>query len=130
MIFRRVMEHLRRQHWAGVFIELAIVVLGVFLGLQVNNWNTERGEKAAEVQYLASLNEDVVYSIGKLERSLRNLDEQQASRKKLFDFATQPEATLAPAERDRLILFGLFQLPMIDISEVTFETLKSSADCR
>ena len=126
MILRRAVEHLRQQHWTGVFIELAIVVLGVFIGLQVNNWNTERGEKAAEVEYLAAMKADVDYSIGKLDGLLRNLDEAQAARKKLFEFATEPAATLAPDERDRLLLFGLFQLPMLDISEVTFETLKSS----
>ena len=126
MILRRIAENLRQQHWTGVFIELAIVVLGVFIGLQVSNWNTERGEKAAEVEYLAAMKADVDYSIGKLERLLRNLDEAQAARKKLFEFATEPAATLAPAERDRALLFGLFQLPMLDISEVTFEILKSS----
>jgi len=44
MILRRIAEHLKQQHWTGVFIELAIVVLGVFLGMQVSNWNAERAE--------------------------------------------------------------------------------------
>jgi hypothetical protein len=42
MILARAIEHMRQQHWTGVFIELVIVVLGVFIGLQVNNWNEAR----------------------------------------------------------------------------------------
>lgn len=39
MIGSRIVEQLKQQHWTSVFIEIAIVVLGVFIGLQVNNWN-------------------------------------------------------------------------------------------
>jgi hypothetical protein len=42
MILRRLVESLKQQHWTGVFIELAIVVLGVFIGMQVSNWNQQR----------------------------------------------------------------------------------------
>jgi hypothetical protein len=42
MILRRIVEHMKQQQWTAVFIELAIVVLGVFIGMQVSNWNAER----------------------------------------------------------------------------------------
>ena len=45
MILSRAIEHLKRQHWAGAFIELVIVVLGVFIGIQVTNWNQARIER-------------------------------------------------------------------------------------
>ncbi|MGA9423378.1 MAG: DUF6090 family protein [Rhodanobacteraceae bacterium] len=45
MIGSRFVEHLKKQHWTGVFIELLIVVLGVFIGLQVDNWNQARQER-------------------------------------------------------------------------------------
>ena len=35
MILRRLVENLKQQHWTAVAIELVIVVLGVFIGLQV-----------------------------------------------------------------------------------------------
>ena len=126
MILRRVIEHMKHQHWTAVFIELAIVVFGVVIGLQVSNWNQARGERAAEIGYLGGLKEDVDYSTRTLQRLVRSLEGQQAARARLYDFATDPKSTLEPAERDRLVLVGLFQLPQLDISEVTFETLKSS----
>jgi hypothetical protein len=45
LILRRIVEHMRQQHWTAVFIELAIVVFGVFIGLQANNWNEARLER-------------------------------------------------------------------------------------
>jgi len=42
MILRRLTENLKQQHWTAIAIELVIVVLGVFIGTQVSNWNEER----------------------------------------------------------------------------------------
>jgi hypothetical protein len=42
MILRRLAQQLREQNWAAIFIEFVLLVLGVFLGIQVANWNTER----------------------------------------------------------------------------------------
>jgi hypothetical protein len=39
---RGVIEHVRRQEWTAIAIDLAIVVVGVFIGMQVSNWNAER----------------------------------------------------------------------------------------
>lgn len=57
MITKRFLLHLKQQHWTGVFIELFIVVLGVFIGLQVDNWNQARQEhqqqRSVEVRLLS-----------------------------------------------------------------------------
>lgn len=42
MIWQRLATSIREQDWLSVIIEMFIVVLGVFLGLQVNNWNEAR----------------------------------------------------------------------------------------
>ena len=48
MILRRLGERLRQQDWFAVTIELALVVAGVFLGIQVANWNEERKARSTE----------------------------------------------------------------------------------
>jgi len=126
MILRRVIEHVKRQHWTAILIDFVIVVVGVFIGMQVTNWNEVRAERALESGYLAGLKEDIDYSTERLQRLIQNMEEQQGAREKLYAYAIDTNAILEPAERDRLVLFGLFLLPQIDISEVTFETLKSS----
>jgi hypothetical protein len=45
MIVRRIAESLRSQNWANVAIELVIVIVGVFIGIEAANWNQERQER-------------------------------------------------------------------------------------
>ena len=44
MILRRFAEALKQQNWSAVAIEFVLLVLGVFLGIQVANWNETRRE--------------------------------------------------------------------------------------
>jgi hypothetical protein len=53
---RRVVEHLESQNWVAIAIELVIVVLGVFIGIQVSNWN----EKLATDRTAARFTEDLI----------------------------------------------------------------------
>jgi flagellar biosynthesis protein FliQ len=48
MILRRVIAHFRKQGWTAIAIDLVIVVVGVFIGLQVANWNAARQARADE----------------------------------------------------------------------------------
>jgi hypothetical protein len=45
MIFRRIAKSLQNQHWTSFWIEFVILVIGVFLGMQVSNWNDNRVER-------------------------------------------------------------------------------------
>ena len=46
MILHRLTEHVRRQDWFAVFLDFVIVVVGVFIGIQVSNWNAARQDRA------------------------------------------------------------------------------------
>ena len=62
MIFRRAVAKLRAQDWSAIVIELGIVILGVFIGTWVANWNQERAAQLlAELAALPSKNIDVIY---------------------------------------------------------------------
>jgi hypothetical protein len=39
MLLRRVIKHFRNQEWTAIVIDFVIVVFGVFMGIQVSNWN-------------------------------------------------------------------------------------------
>ena len=42
MMLRRLATRFRQQDWLAVTIELVVVILGVFIGLQAANWNEDR----------------------------------------------------------------------------------------
>ncbi len=51
----RVAEHIRTQNWTAIGIDFVIVVLGVFVGIQVANWNGAQHDREIEQQYLERL---------------------------------------------------------------------------
>ena len=55
VIFKRTIASLRAQNWLAIFIEIGIVIIGVFLGNQVSNWNSDRVEQRENVRMLRNL---------------------------------------------------------------------------
>ncbi|MGI9219893.1 MAG: hypothetical protein ACR2QS_02535 [Woeseiaceae bacterium] len=64
IIIRRITEHFRRQDWFALLMDLLIVVVGIYLGLQVDAWNTARQDRVIEREYLERLLADMDESIG------------------------------------------------------------------
>jgi len=63
MILRRVIEHVRKQEWTAIWIDFAIVVLGVFVGIQVANWNAGLIERREARGAMLRLEDDLRLSI-------------------------------------------------------------------
>lgn len=55
MIFKRAVARLRAQDWLAIGIEVAIVVVGVFIGTWVANWNQDRLDKAETQRMVVQL---------------------------------------------------------------------------
>ena len=55
MILRRFAEALQAQNWISIWIEFVLLVAGVFLGIQVANWNEQRQLEAHRSAALARL---------------------------------------------------------------------------
>ncbi len=70
MILRRVTKHVQEQNWFSVGIDFLIVVTGVFIGIQVANWNGERLERLEEAAIVERIHNDFVRIKEDSERSL------------------------------------------------------------
>lgn len=53
MILRRLARAIREQNWFSVVLEVVIVVVGIFIGLQVDEWNQRRLERESDQRALA-----------------------------------------------------------------------------
>ena len=60
MIYKRVAARLRAQDWVAILIEIGIVVIGVFIGTQVSNWNADRLERVETRRMLAQLRPELL----------------------------------------------------------------------
>ncbi len=59
MLLRRITEHVNAQNWTAVGLVFVIVVVGVFIGIQVANWNDTRADHALEQEYIQRLYADM-----------------------------------------------------------------------
>ncbi|WP_395339560.1 hypothetical protein PN836_014825 [Ningiella sp. W23] len=60
MILHRLSVAIRRQDWFTVLIEIMIVVIGVVLALQVQQWAQAHEERKTEAAYLSRLYDEVL----------------------------------------------------------------------
>lgn len=59
MVIRRIREHVATHNWFAVGVDLAIVVLGVFIGTQANNWNEGRIARVGATESRGEIIEDL-----------------------------------------------------------------------
>lgn len=71
MIYKRMMAKLRAQDWAAIAIELAIVIVGVFIGTLVANWNQERVQQRETQRLLGQLDTE----LGAFSEELSNFEQ-------------------------------------------------------
>lgn len=128
MIIQRMAEGIRTQNWFTVIVEILIVVIGIFLGLQVTEWNQEREDIVAENQFFDRLITDLEHDLTEFEDTQRSAQ----TRLELIDFLigamageTVDEAALAGVAR--AVQEAGFSRRAI-IADHTFEELKSSGN--
>ncbi|WP_394692119.1 DUF6090 family protein [Hyphobacterium sp.] len=74
MILRRIADALRRQDWVTVVIEFVLVIAGVLIALQVNNWNETRSSTQGAISALNRLHNEVEANIAAIDAELVDLD--------------------------------------------------------
>lgn len=87
MILRRLTRHIREQNWTAIAIEFVLLVLGVFLGIQLGNWNEAQTEERLGHVFA--------------ERLLADLRKDRDSRQRLVNYF---HAVTASAERTVALL--------------------------
>ncbi len=109
MILRRIIAHFRKQEWTAIGIDFVIVVVGVFVGMQVTNWNADAADRRRANAYverltadmegdLASRRADVAYYAAVLDSLVRTND-------LLADPASDPQELVVSAYRASEILY-------------------------
>ena len=60
MILRRFTQHINEQNWFAVGLDVLVVIVGILLGLQVQQIIEERQRQDSEHLYLERLHNEVV----------------------------------------------------------------------
>lgn len=99
MLLRRLTRHVKDQNWFAVGIDFVIVIVGVFIGIQVANWNDVQKDKAGLAASLERLHQEVTQNIDMIDEVLLLFEDSREDlnrgRDALNDCAFSPEAQAA-----------------------------------
>lgn len=126
---QRLGANLRRQDWFAVVLEVLIVVVGIFIGMQVTNWNEDRKQARLAAGYRQSLIAELKADrITALEREVYFTAVSGYGRRALA-FLVRPPGE-APADPVRLVTAFMLASCIWEFgkSSATFDDLKSTGN--
>jgi hypothetical protein len=90
MILRRVTQHVCEQNWTAVALDFVTVVVGVFLGIQIGNWNAERIEAQRRGQIIDALVTNLNEAISVQERFVAEIRSGLSEWEKAYERGETP----------------------------------------
>lgn len=126
VLLRRITQHVKEQNWFAVFLDFVIVVFGVFIGFQVNNWNNLRQDKIREVVILEQLSDEF--------RDIKSQLEEEKRIAKLRLDATKHVVALIDTETEKhdtetkLALIRNMGLGRVPSTSATYRQLVSNGE--
>lgn len=124
MILRSITKHVKDQNWFAVGLDFFIVVFGVFVGLQVENWNEDR-----QNQNLANKNIKRLQTEIKLELAIWNKAVDYFETAHNYGIFALEEFDKPVQELDDQFLIAMYQASQVwfvAVNRSTFDELKTS----
>ena len=120
MLLRRITQHVKDQNWFAVALDFFIVVIGVFMGFQVQQWSENRSEREDARQYLQRLVIDMDVAIERNNRQAKYALEQVEKSNTVL--AALDSCELQKAEEAAFVT-GLFSLGKTDMPIMVMGTI-------
>lgn len=109
--------------------EILLVVIGILIALQINNWNEAQKERKRERMYLESLVIDLKESQAELERVIEKTDIVATASVQLLEFSIDTVPMPVPAVFDSLVL-DTFGYTIAMTNEGTINDISGSGDLK
>lgn len=125
MILRKLADAIREQNWFTVVLEILIVVVGIFIGLQVDDWNEARKNQAKEYARLVGLHENVVTTLEDLREEREAISGAVEALRHLITLNEREESDSQVLEHFRYaFLYGASFTPELNV----YDDLMSSGE--
>ncbi len=128
MILRRVISHFRKQEWTAIALDFLIVVFGVFIGMQVNNWNAARVDRVRAHEYLQRIGADLDADIATYKDRIGFWAKVANYGAKGLDYAETGDAKGASQWDLLLAFFQSSQVAEYFTTQPTYDELKSAGE--
>ncbi len=129
MLLRRLSAHIRSQNWFAVVLDLLVVVVGLFLGLQIDTWWEGQKEARIESTYLQEIREDFELNRSSLLDQINDAEQIIRSMIALHEQSTLDTPTLSVAElNEKFTLIN--HMPTFVIATRAYGNLIGSGDLK
>lgn len=130
MILRRITGALRKQDWTTVSIDFLIVVVGIFAGLQANEWAQARQDRADERAALERLFVEIENTTQDLEDFITRGKRLNGLRRNAVQFIDSEDPLPDNELPLKIGINTLAQFPPVLPVSVVYDELKSSGQLR
>ncbi|GAG86687.1 unnamed protein product, partial [marine sediment metagenome] len=89
--FRKIRQNLLSEGKTGKYLKYAIgeiilVVIGILIALQINNWNIENRNRNLESEIIREIQDNLQFDLQELRSDISHLDSLNHSCKFIFDY--------------------------------------------
>ena len=128
MILRRLSKSLKEQNWTAIWIEFVLLVTGVFLGIQVSNWNAARADEARAQAYLGRINANLATDLRSIERREVFWPQVITYGKAAIHYAETGERADGSAWKTVLAFYQASQLWQWVPTDATYQEMRSAGE--
>jgi hypothetical protein len=128
MILRKLADAIREQNWSTVILEILIVVVGIFIGLQVDGWNEGRKKQQDIEVQLLRIADDAAVLIAETDRLIVDFDNRIARAQIALEVLDGTPLTEANTPAFELALEESFQLNEVEVDLPSLDILMNTGD--
>lgn len=128
--FRKIRQNLLRENKTGKYFKYAIgeiilVVIGILIALQINNWNENRNEKKSLKILTENLHNEFATNLKELETDLIRIKRKISAGNELLTYFGKEKIDFPEFNIDSL-LFEAIEIPTWNPSTFTLNEIKNS----
>lgn len=105
--------------------EIILVVIGILIALQVNNWNEDRKENLDRISLLKSLNTDFITTRDRVKDQIKESEQRTENLLKLLDYSVGSPINV-PEDSVKTMLQQSLMFYFFETFSTTYEQAKSS----
>ncbi len=129
MLLRRISAHVRGENWFAVVLDLLVVVVGLFLGLQIDTWWEGQKEARIESTYLQEIREDFELNKSSLHEQISGAEHIIRSMIVLHEQSTLVQPSLSIVELNEKFS-SIHHMPAFVIATRAYVNLTGSGDLK
>lgn len=124
MIFRRIKAHIEKENWFAVCIDFLIVVVGVFIGIQVANWNEENTFTNRETELLGELKKETQRTIVLTNQKIHSYSQVTEAGKRSLEYLSSGVSCKTECWPVLVDFLHASQWQQLDVPRSTYDSMR------